>query len=602
MFNIYKKNYRFYGRIYPVLILCLLLGLMQEVVALVEPQIISLIVDRVINPAFGKEPVENTSFFMFLIEDIPVDNLGHILGILIATFVVFLLLYFVTFYARWNIAHYFSLSCDNDLRLMVLKKINGFGPSITKEYSSGDLITIVNSDSQKIRNFHVATIPFIIDSIFYIVIALVILSKISLWLTVFPLLTLGIYLLITKGFLKLLYKMDDEMWAKNSEFNTETQESIYGIRTIKSYGREDMRKKRFYDRADDLSEFYTMFGRKRYKYWLLYDSIDQIVLVVSMAISIALAVNLRMTSGEYAAFIAYMFNITGYFIDIIFLSSDIQDEKVSTKRLHTFLEKRDLVAEKYGTKTVSKKPHIELKNVVVNMEDEKAIVDGVSIDIPYGKKIGLMGKTGCGKSVIIKAMQAFVEHNGGEILFDGTDSREYDRGEIARAFGYAMQDVFLFSNTIESNIAYYNPDADEELIRKCGRAAEVDEFAENFADGYQTIIGEKGFGLSGGQKQRVAIARALLKDAPVIVLDDCTSALDMETESKIFKNLEEFFTGKSIVMATHRAKALKNFDEIIYMEDGKVAERGTFDELMALDGHYASIYKQQMDKEALINE
>lgn len=181
------------------------------------------------------------------------------------------------------------------------------------------------------------------------------------------------------------------------------------------------------------------------------------------------------------------------------------------------------MAEKYGTKTVSKKPHIELKNVVVNMEDEKAIVDGVSIDIPYGKKIGLMGKTGCGKSIIIKAMQAFVEHNGGEILFDGTDSREYDRGEIARAFGYAMQDVFLFSNTIESNIAYYNPDADEELIRKCGRAAEVDEFAENFADGYQTIIGEKGFGLSGGQKQRVAIARALLKDAPVIVLDDCTS-------------------------------------------------------------------------------
>ncbi len=602
MFNVYKKNFRFYGRIYPVLILCIFLGLMQEIVALVEPQIISLIVDRVINPAFGREPVENTSFFMYLIEDIPADNLGHILGVLIGTFVVFLVLYFITFYARWNLAHYFSLSCDNDLRLMVLRKINGFGPSITKDYSSGDLITIVNSDSQKIRNFHIATVPFIIDSVFYIVLALVILSKISLWLTLFPLLTLGIYLIITRGFLKLLFKMDDEMWAKDSEFNTETQESIYGIRTIKSYGREDMRKKRFYDRADDLSNFYTLFGRKRYRYWLLYDSIDQIVLVVSMAISIALAVNFKMTSGEYAAFIAYMFNITGYFIDIIFFASDIQDEKVSTKRLHTFLEKEDTVSEKYGKAAVSKQPHIQINNIVVKMEDEKPIVDGVTIDIPYGKKVGLMGKTGCGKSVVLKTMQAFTEHDSGEILFDGVDSRQYDRGEIARAFGYAMQDVFLFSNTIESNIAFYNPDADEELIRKCGKAAEVDEFAEKFTDGYNTVIGEKGFGLSGGQKQRVAIARALLKDAPVIVLDDCTSALDMETESKIFKNLEEFFKGKSIVMATHRAKALKDFDEIIYMEDGKVAERGTFGELMALDGHYAAIYKQQMDKEALINE
>ena len=242
------------------------------------------------------------------------------------------------------------------------------------------------------------------------------------------------------------------------------------------------------------------------------------------------------------------------------------------------------------------RPHIRFENVTV-VEGEQTLVDNITLDIPYGKKVGIMGKTGCGKSVLVKTMQGIREYSSGTLTFDGEDSHKYDRGEIAKAFGYAMQDVFLFSNTIESNIAFSNPDASEELVRKCGKAAEVDEFACNFSDGYATVIGEKGFGLSGGQKQRVAIARALLKDAPVLVLDDCTSALDIETESKIFKNLDTFFTGKTIVMTTHRAMALKDFDEIIYMENGRIAERGTFDELMKADGHYAAIYKQQMDKE-----
>ena len=165
-----------------------------------------------------------------------------------------------------------------------------------------------------------------------------------------------------------------------------------------------------------------------------------------------------------------------------------------------------------------------------------------------------------------------------------------------------MQNVFLFSNSIAANIAYYNPDATEEEVLACGEMAQVSEFAKSFPDGYMTIIGEKGFGLSGGQKQRVAIARALLKNAPVTILDDCTSALDIETESKIFKSLEKHFRGRTLVMATHRAVALREFDEILFLENGKIIERGSFDELMELDGRYASIYRQQMDKEVFVHE
>lgn len=485
-----------------------------------------------------------------------------------------------------------------------MKKIHSFGPSLMKEYSNGDLITIVNSDSQRIRDFHVATIPFMVDSIIYIAIALYFLSRISLLLMLIPFITVGIFVVITKGMMKLFDTLYDGIWQKNSELNTETQESIYGIRTIKSYGREDIRKKRFYKRSEDVRDYSSMFGIKRARYMLAFDGADQIVMLLSMIVSIYLASKFEMTSGEYSSFLIYLLGIIGSFVDLIFFATDIQGEKVSVRRMFGFLEKENPVLDSYGTKKVGGKPHIRLEHVTVYENDkrEKKLVDDVSLDIPYGKKVGIMGRTGSGKSVLLKVMQAFREYEEGEIQINDVPFHEYDRGEITRIYGYAMQDVFLFSHSIAANIAYYRPDASEEEIEKFAEIACVDEFAQYFPDHYETIIGEKGFGLSGGQKQRVAIARALLKDAPVTVLDDCTSALDMDTESKIFVNLERHFKEKTLIMATHRAKALKDFDEILFMDDGKIIERGTFDELMEQNGAYANIYHQQMDREVYVSE
>ncbi len=604
MLQILKKAFPYYGKIYGVLSLCVVLGLVQGVVALVEPQIITLMVDRVINPALGKEAQYGSSIFAFVLDGVAADDYWTMMLILAGLFFGFMALYFVTFYVRWNLSHYFSIKSDNQMRLDIMRKINSFGSRLLKDYSSGDLITIVNSDSAKIREFHIGTIPFMIDSVFYIVVATVFLLRISPWLMIIPLITLAVFTVITKGFLKLFETLYGKIWDKNSELNTETQESIYGIRTIKAYGREDMRKKRFDERSEDVRDFSTMFAIKRQKYILAFDTTDQFVMLLSMGISIYLSLQFKMTSGEYTSFLVYLLYICGSFVDIIFYMSDVQDQKVSVKRLFGLLDKKDEILEKYGDKKVSDRPHITISNLSVYADGDKTkpIVDNVSLDIPYGKKVGLMGKTGCGKSVLLKVMQAFREYDAGELKFDGLDAKEYNRGEIARAYSYAMQDVFLFSNSIEANIAYYNPEAPQEDVIKCGKVAEVDEFANNFPDGYKTLIGEKGFGLSGGQKQRVAIARALLKNAPVTVLDDCTSALDIETESKIFRNLSEHFQNKTLIMATHRAMALKDFDEIIFMDEGKIIERGTFDELMALDGRYAQIYKQQMDREVFVGE
>lgn len=599
--DILKKAFPYYGRIYGILILCIFLGLMQGVVALIEPQVITLIVDRVINPALGEKPEADSSIFAFLIEDIPADHLWEMMTVLVGVFLFFMFAYFVTFYIRWNIAHYFSIKRDNEIRLNVLKKINAFGLPLLKQYSAGDLITIVNADSENVRNYHVATIPFTVDALFYILVASYMLLRINIWLMLVPLFTLVINALITKGFLKLCHEKYGKLWGKNSELNTETQESIYGIRTIKSYAREDVRKESFNKRSEDLRDFSTGFGIQRFRYFLAFDTVDQFVMLISMAVSVYLASKFRMTSGEYTGFLVYMVSICGNFIDIIFFQADAQEQKVSADRLFGLLDKEDEIGALYGTRAVSKTPHVKLSHVSAKA-DENELLDDISLDIPYGKKIGIMGKTGSGKSVLLRVIQAFEEFYEGTITIDGEDIKSYSRNEIAKAYGYAMQNVFLFSNSIEANIAYYNPDASEEEVRACGETAQVDEFADALPQGYQTVIGEKGFGLSGGQKQRVAIARALLKNAPITVLDDCTSALDIETESKIFKNLDKHFRGKTLLMATHRAMALREFDEIIFMDQGKIVERGTFEELMKLGGRYADIYRQQMDKEVFVSE
>ena len=597
--GILKKSYPYYKKIYGILIICILFGLTQGIIGLVEPQIVTLIVDNVINPALGAKPVKNSSIFAFLIEGVPKGNLWQMMFILTGVFLLFLVLYFITFYIRWNIAHYFSIKCDNKIRLDVLRKINSFGTPLLKEYSTGDLITIVNSDAENIRTFHVATIPFTIDALFYIVVASLMLSRINIWLMLLPFMTLVIFGIITRKFLKLCDEMYGKLWEKNSALNTETQESIYGIRTIKAYAREDLRAKRFSGKSRDVRDFSTNFSIRRYKYFLAFDTSDQFVMLASMALSIWLATKFEMTSGEYTAFLAYLLEICGNFIDIIFNLADAREQKVSADRLYGLLDKKDEISALYGNKKVSKTPHIVISHVSAKA-DGNELLDDVSLDIPYGKKIGIMGKTGSGKSVLLRVMQAFEEFEEGSIIIDGADIKEYSRNEIAGAYGYAMQNVFLFSNSIAANIAYYNPDAKEEEILACGEIAQVSEFANNFPDGYNTIIGEKGFGLSGGQKQRVAIARALLKNAPVTVLDDCTSALDIETESKIFKSLNMHFKDKTLVMATHRAVALRDFDEILFLENGKVIERGSFDSLMELNGRYADIYRQQMDKEVFV--
>ncbi len=644
MKNLFKDTYPYFKKYIGVHIFCCVLSAIRMVVLVAEPQILALIVDRVINPAFGEEPTANSSIFSFLIDDLPADDYDAILARLVGMMFVLMAVYFVSFYAKWHLSHYFGIKSEKMLRKDTLDKINHSSSELLQDYTAGDLLTITNSDPQKLKSLYADYLTRMVDPIFYISLSAIYLMRISIWLMIFPAITGILYVIVTRRYMRRSKYYYDRQWRKTSELTSEIQESIYGIRTIKAYVREDYQTEIFSRKNHALRDTLYEFGDYRARFNLLYSSIQNALYIISMIYGIVLSVHFSMTAGEFTSFLSYLMTIAGQFTGISNTLGEMQNCVVSSNRIFTFLRKKDPAQEIYGTKEVSAKPHITLHNVTIRSNDHDEnehadLVTNIDLDLPYGKKVGIMGRTGSGKSVLLKGLQTYLEYESnkysaddpecsyhlrgdfknldkfrtdqtkndsektgyqsGTYEIDGIDVHAYSRESIRRSFGFAMQDIFLFSNTIEANIAYYNPDASPEQVHACGKAAEVDEFANKLPDKYDTIVGEKGFGLSGGQKQRVSIARALLKDAPVLVLDDCTSALDFETEKKIFRNIKDFCGDKTLLIASHRANALKDMDEILFFENGKIVERGTHEELMKLNGRYAEIYNHQAGQEVL---
>jgi len=224
---------------------------------------------------------------------------------------------------------------------------------------------------------------------------------------------------------------------------------------------------------------------------------------------------------------------------------------------------------------------------------ENPILFNININAPAGKTIGIMGATGSGKTSIINLIGRLYDVTCGRVLVDGVDVRDWKLSALRSQIGIVMQDTFLFSDTIEGNILYGNPDASREDVIRAAKIAEAHDFIMEMPQGYDTIVGERGVGLSGGQKQRIAIARAIVKNPKILIMDDCTSAVDMETEYEIQKALKKIMKGRTTFIIAHRVSSVKDADEIIFLDNGRIVERGKHEELLALRGRYYELYMQQ---------
>jgi ABC-type multidrug transport system fused ATPase/permease subunit len=246
--------------------------------------------------------------------------------------------------------------------------------------------------------------------------------------------------------------------------------------------------------------------------------------------------------------------------------------------------------------------HVTFKNVSLKYNDEDApALTNVSFDAPPGKTIGLIGATGSGKTTVTQLMTRFYEPTSGQILLDGKDIKDHSLKSLRGSIGVVLQESFLFSTTIKSNIAYGKPNATMDEIIDAAKRAQAHEFIMELPEGYDTMLGERGMGLSGGQKQRISIARAICVDPSILILDDSTSAVDMDTEFRIQKDLKAVMKDRTTIIIAHRISSLKHADEIIVLQDGEVAERGTHEQLLHTDGTYKRIYDiQYKDQKAVV--
>ncbi len=591
--GIMSKTYPYYKKYMWGFWVGLFFSLLLSLCTQLLPQVPQLVIDRIIQPALGKPfEGESSSVFAPLLDNFAADDYMGMLGVMVACIVVLCLVRYVSHYSRWNITQLLMMRGENTVRDNSYRKMLRQSPLVLNKYTSGDLLNVTNNDPTSIKDIYLHHIPFLFGTITSMVFAVFFLMRINPLMVLVPACTGVTMAILSKWYKSVLRKRYDEIRRSTARLNTCIQENINGVRVVRSFATEHLEMEKFERNNDDFMSNYVRLAKTTSKYSMLFTFMAELVRILSIILGIWLAVKGKLSVGEFATFTTYCFSINMMIVRVTGILGNFQQSVVSARRYFEFIEQPDAVSDPAEPKPTPSEPHIEFKNVTMSFDGQLALKN-VDIDIPYGKRVGIMGKTGAGKSVIMKLLNRLYDVSEGEILMNGVNIKDMAVDEVRRSYGYVMQDVFLFSESVSNNIALYDEDASDERIMTVARHACVDEFAEALPAGYDTIVGERGLGLSGGQKQRVSIARALLKNAPVILLDDCTSALDYRTEQQITQNIFDNYGDRTIIVASHRAGSVANCDEIIYLENGEIVERGTHDELMALGGRYYEVYAEQ---------
>ena len=481
-----------------------------------------------------------------------------------------------------------------DLKNEIFEQYQKLSLNFYKKNRTGDLMNRISEDVSKVRMYFGPAIMYSINMItlFVVVISYMVQKDVTLTLyTLIPLPILSVSIYFLSREINKRSRIKQETLSKLTSI---TQEFFSGMNVIKAYGIEKPTFKDFNEVADESKEKNIAVYQLQALFFPLMILLIGISNITVVYIGGMRYINGHITFGVIAEFIIYVNMLTWPVAVVGWVTSIVQEAEASQKRINEFLKVEPEIQNLLEEPTIIE-GKIEFKNVTFTYDDTNTTaLKNVSFTLDKGKMLAILGKTGSGKSTIAELIARLYDVDEGEILIDGKPIDQVNLTSLRNNIGFVPQEAFLFSDTIENNIKFGNEEAVKEVIVNAAKNAHIHNNIENFSKSYDTFVGERGVTLSGGQKQRISIARAIIKEPEILIFDDCLSAVDTETEEIILNNLNRVGKDKTTVIIGHRVSSAKNADLIIVLDEGRIIQKGTHDELLNKEGFYQNIYNQQL--------